>query len=50
MLGLAYYFKDDQNCHEAVPLFEKILETLPDDANAQEGLELCRAAGLGAGS
>lgn len=50
MLGLAYYFKDAQNCPKAVPLFEKILETLADDANAQEGLELCREAGLGAGS
>jgi superkiller protein 3 len=50
MLGLAYYFQDDQNCDKAVPLFEKILETIPDEANAKEGLELCRAAGLGTGS
>ena len=50
MLGLAYYFKGAENCDRAVPLFQQVLETLPDDANALEGMELCRAASLGAGS
>jgi len=46
MLGLAYYFEGEQNCDRAVALFEEVLETLPDDANAQEGIEVCRAAAL----
>lgn len=46
MLGLAYYFKDEQNCSDAVVLFETVLETIPDEANALEGLEVCRAATL----
>jgi tetratricopeptide (TPR) repeat protein len=46
MLGLAYYFKGKQNCDVAVDLFETVLETMPDDANALEGMELCRAAAL----
>ena len=46
MLGLAYYFKGEQNCDVAVVLFETVLETMPDDANALEGMELCRAAAL----
>jgi tetratricopeptide (TPR) repeat protein len=47
MLGLAYYFKDATSCDQAVPLFNRVLAVIPDDANAQEGLELCRAASLG---
>jgi tetratricopeptide (TPR) repeat protein len=46
MLGLAYYFKGEQNCDRAIPLFQKVLETLPDDVNALEGLDLCRAAAI----
>jgi superkiller protein 3 len=46
MLGLAYYFKGERNCGDAVALFETVLETIPDDANAIEGLELCRVAAL----
>lgn len=46
MLGLAYYFKGEENCGKAVPLFNKVLETIPDDVNALEGQELCRAATL----
>lgn len=46
MLGLAYYFKGEQNCDQAVPLFETVLGSIPDDPNALEGLELCRAAAL----
>jgi tetratricopeptide (TPR) repeat protein len=41
MLGLA---------DQAIPLFQKVLETIPDDVNALEGLDLCRAAAIGAGS
>jgi tetratricopeptide (TPR) repeat protein len=47
MLGLAYYFKGEQNCDQAVPLFEKVLAVIPDEVNALEGLELCRAASIG---
>jgi tetratricopeptide (TPR) repeat protein len=50
MLGLAYYFKGEQNCDRAVPLFEKVLETIPEDVNSLEGLNLCRAAAIGAES
>ncbi len=46
MLGLAYYFKDKENCDQAVPLFEKVLNTLPEDIYALDGLERCRAAAL----
>ncbi|MGW8317763.1 MAG: tetratricopeptide repeat protein [Candidatus Promineifilaceae bacterium] len=50
MLGLAYYFKDAQNCDKAIPLFNKVLESIPDEANALEGLDLCRSATLDLGS
>ena len=50
MLGLAYYFKGEQNCDRAVPLFEKVLESIPEDVNSLEGLDLCRAATIGAES
>ncbi len=50
MLGLAYYFKGEQNCDQAVPLFEKVLQSIPDDVNSLEGLDLCRAAAIGAES
>jgi superkiller protein 3 len=46
MLGLAYYFQDEINCDKAVPLFRKVLETIPDEVNALEGLELCHEAAL----
>lgn len=48
MLGLAYYFKGEQNCDKAVPLFRQVLETMPEDVNALEGLDLCRAAAIDA--
>ena len=46
MLGLAYYFKGEENCDQAVELFRQVLDVIPDEVNAQEGLELCRAAAL----
>lgn len=46
MLGLAYYFKGEENCDQAVELFRRVLEVIPDDINAEEGLELCRAAAI----
>ncbi len=46
MLGLAYYFEGEENCDKAVPLFRAVLEALPGDEDAIEGLELCRAATL----
>ena len=50
MLGLAYYFEGEENCDRAVPLFRAVLEALPGDEDAIEGLELCRAATLDLGS
>jgi hypothetical protein len=50
MLGLAYYFEGEENCDRAVPLFRDVLEALPGDEDAIEGLELCRAATLDLGS
>jgi tetratricopeptide (TPR) repeat protein len=49
MLGLAYYFKDEANCDQAVPLFQKVLETIPEDIYALDGLDRCRAAALDSG-
>jgi tetratricopeptide (TPR) repeat protein len=46
MLGLAYYFKSAQNCDKANPIFREVLEAIPGDEDAIEGLELCRAAAL----
>jgi tetratricopeptide (TPR) repeat protein len=46
MLGLAYYFKGEENCDQAVELFRRVLEVIPEEVNAEEGLELCRAAAL----
>jgi tetratricopeptide (TPR) repeat protein len=46
MLGLAYYFKGGENCDQAIELFRQVLEVIPDDVNAAEGLDLCRAAAI----
>jgi tetratricopeptide (TPR) repeat protein len=46
MLGLAYYFEGEENCDQAVELFRQVLEVIPDDVNAEEGLDLCRAAAI----
>jgi tetratricopeptide (TPR) repeat protein len=46
MLGLAYYFTDERQCPQANELFQRVLATLPNDTNAQEGLRLCRSASL----
>jgi tetratricopeptide (TPR) repeat protein len=46
MLGLAYYFKGEENCDQAVELFRRVTDVLPDDTNAVEGLDLCRAAAI----
>jgi tetratricopeptide (TPR) repeat protein len=46
MLGLAYYFEGEENCDQAVELFRQVLEVIPDDINAEEGLDLCRAAAI----
>ena len=49
MLGLAYYYQ--RRCDDAEPMFEKVLLSVEPDsipeANALEGLELCRQAQLG---
>ncbi|MCI0394678.1 MAG: tetratricopeptide repeat protein [Chloroflexi bacterium] len=47
MLGLAYYFKNESNCDQSVPLFQQVLTVIPDEPNSLEGLELCHAAELG---
>jgi tetratricopeptide (TPR) repeat protein len=49
MLGLAYYFKGEENCNQATPIFREVLEAFPGDEDAIEGLELCRAATLDLG-
>ena len=41
MLGLAYFF-ELQDCARARPLFEQVLESIPDEPNALDGLSLCR--------
>jgi tetratricopeptide (TPR) repeat protein len=46
MLGLAYYYTNANLCTKANPLFQQVLDVLPQDVNAQEGLRLCRAATL----
>lgn len=46
MLGLAYYFTDENQCPQANELFQRVLASLPNDTNAQEGLRLCRSASL----
>lgn len=45
MLGLSYY-RNDENCTQAVPLFEAVIEHIPDDPDALEGLDLCHAVEL----
>ncbi|MGB3716036.1 MAG: tetratricopeptide repeat protein [Candidatus Promineifilaceae bacterium] len=50
MLGLAYYFTDEANCDQSVPLFQKVLDTIPEDIYALDGLDRCRAATLDSGS
>jgi tetratricopeptide (TPR) repeat protein len=46
MLGLAYYFEDKANCDQAVPIFQQVLDAIPDDIYALDGMERCRAAAL----
>jgi tetratricopeptide (TPR) repeat protein len=50
MLGFAYYFKGEENCDKAEPIFREVLEAFPGDEDAIEGLENCRAATLDLGS
>ncbi len=50
MLGLAYYFKDADQCIQSIPLFQKVLAQMPEDLNALEGIELCQAAAIEAGN
>ncbi len=39
-LGLAYFYKDE--CKKAYPLFDAALQIDPDEANALDGIRLCR--------
>jgi hypothetical protein len=41
-LGLAYFYLAD--CEKAYPLFDAALQINPEEANALEGIRLCRAA------
>ena len=50
MLGLAYYFRDVEQCVQAIALFQKVLTAIPEEVNALEGIELCQAAAIGAGN
>jgi tetratricopeptide (TPR) repeat protein len=43
MLGLAYFF-ELQDCTQARPLFTEVLDAIPDEPNALEGLDLCRGS------
>jgi tetratricopeptide (TPR) repeat protein len=48
MLGLAHYYQE--NCEQAVPYFQQVLNAAPDEfaiSQAQEGMELCRQQQLG---
>ncbi len=52
MLGLAYYYQSQ--CEDAIPLFNDVLAAVESEsiqeANALEGMELCRQAQLDAGA
>ncbi len=41
-LGLSYFYV--ARCEDAYPLFEQVLEAIPDNAPSQEGIRLCREA------
>jgi len=41
-LGLSYFYV--ARCEYAYPLFEQVLEAIPDNAPSQEGIRLCREA------
>jgi tetratricopeptide (TPR) repeat protein len=41
-LGLSYFYV--ARCEEAYPLFDQVLEAIPDNAPAAEGIRLCREA------
>ncbi len=41
-LGLSYFYV--ARCEDAYPLFDQVLEALPDNAPAEEGIRLCREA------
>lgn len=46
MLGLAYFYTKGE-CSQAESLFNKVLAVVPDEPNAQYGLDLCHEAELG---
>ena len=41
-LGLSYFYL--ARCEDAYPLFDQVLEAIPDNAPAEEGIRLCREA------
>jgi tetratricopeptide (TPR) repeat protein len=41
-LGLSYYYLD--RCEDAYPLFDQVLEAIPENAPAEEGIRLCKEA------
>lgn len=41
-LGLSYFYLG--RCEDAYPLFDQVLEAIPDNAPAAEGIRLCREA------
>jgi tetratricopeptide (TPR) repeat protein len=41
-LGLSYFYV--ARCEDAYPLFDQVLEAIPDNAPAAEGIRLCREA------
>ncbi len=44
-LGLSYFYV--ARCEDAYPLFEEVLEAIPDNGPAQEGIRLCQEAESG---
>ncbi len=41
-LGLAYFYRD--RCDEAYPLFDLVLEAIPENGPSEEGIRLCKEA------
>jgi len=44
MLGLSYYYTNSGRCEESVQLFQQVLEVIPDEPSAREGMTLCRSS------
>jgi hypothetical protein len=49
--GMALAKAEPNQCQEAVPIFQSLITTVPDDSlaveNAQAGLDICKNGGTG---